>query len=53
MDRSYYENYHELEKNHWWHKARIEILKDILNSKLDEFFLSAKVNLAVKTERRR
>ena len=36
MDRSYYENYHELEKNHWWHKARIEILKDILNSKLDK-----------------
>jgi hypothetical protein len=26
--------------------------KAILNSKLDEFFLSAKVNLAVKTERK-
>ncbi len=30
MDRSYYEKYHELEKGHWWFRARKEILEDLL-----------------------
>ncbi len=30
MDRAWYQKYYEFEKNHWWFKAREEILKDYI-----------------------
>lgn len=30
MDREYYQKYYEFEKNHWWFRARAEILKDYI-----------------------
>ncbi len=35
MDRSYYLQYHEFEKNHWWFRARAEILKSYIISQCE------------------
>lgn len=47
MDRKYYNNYENLEKTHWWHLARLEILKSIC----DDYIASENriLNLGVAT----
>ena len=30
MDKNYYLEYYQLEREHWWFKARLELLKDLV-----------------------
>jgi SAM-dependent methyltransferase len=34
MDRAYYEQYYELEREHWWFRARLKILESLLLSQV-------------------
>lgn len=34
MEAHYYKEYYKLEKEHWWFRARLEILEDLINSKI-------------------
>ncbi|MEM6342611.1 MAG: class I SAM-dependent methyltransferase [Bacteroidota bacterium] len=34
MDKNYYKEYYHLERNHWWFKARMEILESMIAEKL-------------------
>jgi 2-polyprenyl-3-methyl-5-hydroxy-6-metoxy-1,4-benzoquinol methylase len=36
MDSQYYREYYDLERGHWWFKARLNILKNTLDKKLDK-----------------
>lgn len=37
MDRAYYLKYYDFEKNHWWFRARAEILKDYIRKHCQAF----------------
>lgn len=34
MDKEYYKEYYHLERNHWWFKARLEILESLFETKI-------------------
>jgi len=35
MDKNYYKEYYHLERNHWWFKARMEILESMIVNKIN------------------
>lgn len=50
MDKNYYIEYYDLERNNWWFKARLEILKSIINQKTKNNHKPLKIlNIGVAT----
>lgn len=49
MDRAYYLKYYDFEKNHWWFRARAEILKDYIGKHCQGFQKLKIINVGAAT----
>lgn len=49
MDQRYYSEYYHYERNHWWFKARLEILKSVVRQQLKNLDSPSILNVGVAT----